>query len=298
MKNNENIITVSDLLFELSNDIRYDILRLIKSDPKRPSIIASELKLSPSEVSRSFTRLNEAHLITKNVDNHYSITNFGEHILHLLEELEFITSHKEYFLSHCSVKIPLNFQKRMSELCDYSMTSSFMEFVTAINEILENSKKFIWMYIDQYPLIALDAIRASLDNGTKIRIIEQRNLLGPEIVFDKKHHMKTLDGVPGVQIRKRNACDVYLILADAGAVVAFPSETGFDYSGFVTRNNCESSWGADLFEHYWANSMVADLGKMVLTEDIIDLSNVNNSRKRADEWVKIFSRLDWTEGQL
>lgn len=295
MKNNENDISVSDLLFELSNDIRYDILKLIKSKPKRPSTIASELNLSPSEVSRSFSRLNEARLITKNVDNYYSITNFGEHILHLLEEIEFITLHKDYFISHNSVKIPLEFQKRMSELCDYSMITSFMEFVTEILEILANSKKFIWMYIDQYPLIAMDAISDSLDKGVQIKIIEQRNLLGPEVVFEKKHYMQMIDGVPSVQIRKRSSCDVYLILSDAGGVVAFPTEDGYDYSGFVTRKNCESSWGSYLFEYYWENSMVADLGNIVITNNSIDLSNHNNTRKRADEWVRIFSRLNWSK---
>lgn len=295
MENYENIIRVSDLLFELSNDTRYSILRLVKEEPKRPSIIASELDLTPSEVSRSFSRLNDSKLITKNIDNHYSITNFGKHILHLLEEIEFITMHREYFLTHSSVSIPQSFQKRMSELFGYRLISPFMEFVNSINEILLDSKKFVLMYIDQYPLIALDAIRSSLDKGVKIRIIEQRNLLGPEIIFDKKHHKINFDDVPGVQIRKRSRCDVYLILTDAGGVVSFPAENGFDYSGFITRGNCETSWGTELFEYYWNKSMVADLGKIVLTEDIIDLSNVKNTRKRADEWVKIFSRLDWSE---
>ena len=90
----KEVIALSDLLFELSNDIRYNILKLIKTTPKRPSVIASELDLSPPEVSRSFSRLNDAQLITKNVDNYYSITNLGEHILNLLEEMEFVTKHR------------------------------------------------------------------------------------------------------------------------------------------------------------------------------------------------------------
>ena len=291
----KEVIALSDLLFELSNDIRYNILKLIKTTPKRPSVIASELDLSPPEVSRSFSRLNDAQLITKNVDNYYSITNLGEHILNLLEEMEFVTKHREYFLSHTSVNIPICYQKRMSELQEFTLITSFMEFVNAINEVLENSKKFINMYIDQYPLIALNAIRDSLEKGAHLRIIEQRNLLGPEIKFDDKYIRATFDHIPSVQIRNRNSCDIYLIISDAGSVVSFKSGHGFDYSGFVTKNNHESSWGADLFGYYWENSMTAELGKILLNEDIIELSNMNNTRKRADEWVRVFSRLDWSE---
>ena len=291
----EDIIALSDLLFEISNDVRYKILKLIKSDPKRPSVIASELDLSAPEVSRSFSRLNDARLITKNIDNQYSITNLGEHILNIIEEMEFLTKYREYFLSHTSVNIPLRFQKRISELHGYELTNSFMEFVNSINEILMNSKKFILMYIDQYPLIALDAIRNSLAEGVKIKIIEQRNLLGPEIAFEEKYLKPTYDAIPGVQIRKRNSCDIYLIMSDAGGVVAFKNNNGFDYSGFITRRNCESCWGVDVFEYYWENSMKADLGKIMYNGDIIELSNRNNSRKRADEWVRVFSRLKWSE---
>lgn len=295
MGESEEIPSISDLLFELSNEIRYNILKLIKTSPKRPSVIASQLGLTPPEVSRNFSRLNESKMITKDVDNHYSITNLGDHVLNLLEEMEFMTLHKDYFVSHCSVKIPKKFQKRISELSTYSMLTSFMEFVTSINEIINESKDFIWLYIDQYPLIALDAIKSSLEDGVEIRIIEQQNLLGPEIVFEKKYLVDRPDTVPTIQIRTQDECDVYLVVSDAGSVVAFPTVNGFDYSGFVSKNNHEASWGVELYNHYWDYSEKADLDQILETPDTIELSDVIYSQKRADEWVKLFSRLSWSE---
>jgi len=295
MRGSEESPTFSDMLFELSNSIRYNLLKSIQNKSKRPSVIATQLGLSPPEVSRNFTRLYESSLITKDVDNYYSITNLGEHVLILLEDLEFLFHNRNYFVSHSSVKIPSSFQKRISELSDYTPATTFMEFVTAINELVKDSKDYIWLYIDQYPLIALDTIRASLENGVKIRIIEQRNLLGPKVAFDKEYLIETSDVSSDVQIRIQDECDVYLLVSDAGCVVAFPTDTGFDYSGFICKNPDKSKWCADVFNYYWENSVKADIAKAIDLQDTIKLSNHTNIQKRADEWLKIFSRLPWSE---
>ena len=295
MKASEEAPSFSNLLFELSNDIRYKILKSIHDQPKRPSVIATQLGLSPPEVSRNFSRLNDSSLVTKDIDNYYSITNLGEHVLTLLEDLEFIYQNRNYFVTHSSVKIPPSFQKRISELSSHSLATTFMEFVTAIHDIVKESKDFIWMYIDQYPLIVLDTIRSSLENGVKIRIIEQRNLLGPKIAFDKKYVIETPGNHPDVQIRIRDECNAYLIISDAGCVVAFPTETGFDYSGFISRTQGENSWCIDIFNHFWENSENADLAHPIDTQDTIELSNHTNIQRQADEWLKLFSRLTWSE---
>ena len=295
MKGSEESPTFSDLLFELSNGIRYKILKSIQDKAKRPSVIATQLGLSPPEVSRNFTRLYESSLITKDVDNFYSITNLGEHVLVLLEDLEFLFLNRDYFVSHSSVKIPSSFQKRISELSDYTPASTFMEFVTAINELIKESKDYIWLYIDQYPLIVLDAIRSSLENGVKIRIIEQRNLIGPQVMFEKKYLVENPGESPDVQIKMQDECNVYLIVSDAGSAVAFPTDSGFDYSGFISKKKCETKWCIDVFNHYWEDSEKADIVDLINTQDTIELSNHNNIKKRADEWLKIFSRLPWSE---
>lgn len=295
MRGNEESPTFSDMLFELSNSIRYKILKSIQEKAKRPSVIASELGLSPPEVSRNFTRLYESSLITKDVDNFYSITNLGEHVLILLEDLEFLFKNRDYFVSHSSVKIPASFQKRISELSEFTPATTFMEFVTAINEIVKGSKVFIWMYIDQYPLIVLDAIRSSLENGVKIRVIEQKNLLGPQVMFEKRYMVENPGESPDVQIRMQDECNVYIVVSDAGCVVAFPTDNGFDYSGYISKNKDDTKWCVDVFNHYWENSEKADIIELVTSQDTIELSNHNNIKKRADEWLSVFSRLPWFE---
>lgn len=295
MKSDEETISFTSLLFELSNDIRYKLLKSIQNTSKRPSVIATQLGLSPPEVSRNFSRLYESSLITKDVDNYYSITNLGEHVLILLEDLEFIFNNREYFISHSSVKIPPSFQKRISELSNYSLATTFMEFISAIHEIISNSKDFIWLYIDQYPLIVLDTIRSALEKGVQIRIIEQRNLIGPQVLFETKYLVETPDKSPDVQIKLQDECNVYLVVSDAGCVVAFPTDTGFDYSGFICRNKEISRWCVDVFNHYWENSEKADLVQLAGTQDAIELSNHMNTKKRADEWLRVFSRLPWFE---
>ena len=292
---NKKAHSFSDLLFELSNEIRFNILKSIQNEPKRPSVIANQLGLSPPEVSRNFSRLYDSSLVTKDIENYYSITNLGEHVLTLLEDLEFIYHNRNYFVSHSSVKIPSIFQKRISELNNYSLVTNSIEFLTAIFEIIRDSKEFIWMYIDQYPLIVLDAIRSSIEKRTQIRIIEQKNLLGPHILFDKKYMIETQSKSPDIQIKIQDECKVYLVVSDAGAVVAFPTETGYDYSGFISKNKDDSKWCIDVFNHYWELSEKADLSQLAGTQDVIDLSNHTNTKRRADEWLRVFSRLPWFE---
>ncbi len=110
-----------DMLFEMSNDIRHNILLLLLEKPERMTQIAKVLDLTSPEVSRHLTRLTETKLIEKDADNYYSVTNFGEYLLNSLIDLEFITKHREYFLKHSAVNIPIRFQKRMSEIKGYRL---------------------------------------------------------------------------------------------------------------------------------------------------------------------------------
>ena len=251
MSAGDDIDRFYDMLFELSNDIRHNILLLLKQKPERMTKIANELDLTSPEVSRHLSRLSDRRLIEKDASNFYHVTNFGEYLLNSLVDLEFITKHRDHFLKHSAVNIPIMYQKRMSEISNYDLKTNFMEFLSFINEKIKESEENVWLYIDQYPILAMESMLNSVERGVKYRIIEQNELSGHNIVFEKKH-LITRDGEePRVEVKIHPRGDIYLFISDKGSAIAFPTQDGFDYTGFVNNDGDDSKWVKDLFEHYW-----------------------------------------------
>ena len=116
MSSGDDVDRFYDMLFEISNDIRHNILMLLLQKPERMTQVAKDLDLTSPEVSRHLTRLTEARLIEKDASNLYHVTNFGEYLLNSLVDLEFMTKHRDYFVKHNAVNIPQKYQKRMSKI--------------------------------------------------------------------------------------------------------------------------------------------------------------------------------------
>ena len=72
-------------MFEVSNEERVRILRVIKEKRTSFSGIARELDITTQEVSRHFNRLMEAGLTTRDKDGSPSLTPFGNILLRQLE---------------------------------------------------------------------------------------------------------------------------------------------------------------------------------------------------------------------
>jgi predicted transcriptional regulator len=254
MSDTEEVDRLYNTLFELSNDVRHSILLLILKRPIRMTNIAKKLNLTSPEVSRHLSRLSESKLIRKDLDNFYHLTGYGYQVLDLINDLEFRTKNRDYFVYHNVVNIPPAFQKRLSELAEFKFEKNFMGFLSFINERIKESQEYIWLCIDQYPITAIESILKSVENGVKIRIIEQRDLSGPNIAFDQKNLIYVGEESPDVEIKVHNNTDVYLFVSDSGSAVAFPTEKGFDYSGFVIKGHESSRWSLDLFNLYWSNA--------------------------------------------
>ena len=243
-----------DLLFEVSNDTRHKILLLLRENPERVTQIAKKLDLNSPEASRHLTRLSVSRLIQRDMDNKYHVTSFGEYILNIIGDLNFAITNRDYFVFHNPTNIPLIFQKRMSELLTYTPVNNFMKFLNFMNEKIMEAKKYVWLSIDQYPIISIGAMLNSVERNVKIQIIEQGELIGPNVAFDNKHLIAGDEESPNVEIRSLPNKDVYLFVSDAGSAVAFPSENKYDYTGFINEKTENESWSNDIFNHYWSKA--------------------------------------------
>jgi hypothetical protein len=139
----------------------------------------------------------------------------------------------------------------MSEISNYKLKNNFMEFLNFINEKIKESEEYVWLYIDQYPILVVESMLNSVERGVKYRIIEQSDLSGPDIIFDKKYLIAQEDESPRVEVKIHERKDVYLFISDKGSAISFPTREGFDYTGFIKERN-DSTWIKELFEHYWS----------------------------------------------
>ena len=238
-----------DLLFEISNDIRHSILQLVNQKPERMTQIAKKLELTSPEVSRHLTRLSDKHLLEKNSDNLYSVTTFGEYLLTSLIDLEFMTKNINYFTNHTAGKIPIKYQKRLSEISEFKHEKNFMNFIQHIDQVINKTSKYLWFLIDQFPQFAETSINTALERGIQTRIILP---IDKELPHENKYttyQFKQNNQNPVLELRKHPKNDIYVILSDAGTILAFPTTDGIDYTGFLSDK--ENKWAKELFLHYW-----------------------------------------------
>ena len=101
-----------DLLFEVSNENRYEIIVSLRKKAKRITDITREMDLTTPEARRHVSRLVEVGLIQRDIEGYYHLTPYGEIVLIQLKEFDFMSRHRNYLLSHVLTNIPPGFLKR------------------------------------------------------------------------------------------------------------------------------------------------------------------------------------------
>jgi len=245
-----------DFLFEVSNEIRYGILVSIRDKAKRITDLTREMDLKTPEARRHVSRLSEVGLIQRNVEGFYHITPYGEGMLVLLGEFSFMTRHRDYFQSHTLTTIPTAFLKQIGELGESIEVVNAMDFIRHTDNLLKESKEYVWLLVDQFPMNALSSIVEAIERGVQFRIIETREpILNPDIESMTSEEIKALGRTrqtPLVDQRMVDDVNVYMFLSDNRCVIAFPSSEGqYDYKGFTATDASSLNWCRELYQHNW-----------------------------------------------
>ena len=99
MTNSENDMyeTAAANFLELSSIQRLQILFKLADKKSKPSDLLKEFDSTKQEVYRNFARLEDGHLIVKDSDGHYDLTEFGKTICNQVPALVFFVSEHEVF---------------------------------------------------------------------------------------------------------------------------------------------------------------------------------------------------------
>ena len=121
-----------NLLFEISNENRYKIIKLIKQEPKRITDIINQLELTSPEARRHVSRLCEIGLIQRDINGQYHLTPYEEVSLLHVHEFDFIAKNQEYF--------------KIKDKKVRGMLYSYFNTVLAADANISNKNKEKWAY--------------------------------------------------------------------------------------------------------------------------------------------------------
>ena len=245
-----------DLLFEMSNENRYGVLLILQKEAKRITELTREMKLTTTEVRRHVTRLAEVGLIQRDIDGYYHLTPYGETSLLLFQEFIFLSSVREYFQTHTLSKTPTHLIKQIGELKETTNLTNAMDFLRHTENLLKESKEYVWLLVDQFPMYALSSIVEAIERGVQFRIIEPRErVLNPDIESMTSEETQALSRArqtPLVDQKMVDEVNVYLFISDSRCILSFPTTDGqYDYRGFTATDVRALKWCRDLFRHYW-----------------------------------------------
>jgi predicted transcriptional regulator len=245
-----------DLLFEVSNENRYIILVFLRQKAMRITDITRKIGLTTPEARRHVSRLGEVGLIQRDVEGFYHITPYGEGILILLTEFDFMAQHNEYFQSHTLTKIPTVFLKRVGELIESRNIENAMDFLRHTESLFKEANEHVWLLLDQFPLNSLSTIMEAIERGVQFKIIEPLDrVLSPDIdsmTSEETQALSRARHTPMFEHKMLDTVNVFLYLSESKCVLAFPTSDGqYDYSGFASSDDSSLEWCRELFQHYW-----------------------------------------------
>ncbi len=243
-----------NLLFELSNVDRLNILTELKKKPMKLSHVSRKFGFTVPETARNISRLHEANLIAKDVNGAFHLTPVGEEALHLLPGFRFLSKHKKHFMTHTLNTLPPEFMTGIGVLANCKLVSEFTESLFIFENMIRQTNEYVWILADQILASALPLISEAVTRGVECRKILPRNVSIPESiialvndpVFERAARAHKLES------RYLDKVDTVIFVSDKTAAISFPDLEGrFDYRNFIANDEVAQTWLKSLYLHYW-----------------------------------------------
>lgn len=252
------------LLFELSSDDRLNILLELKKQRARVTTLARLLGLTAQETSRQTFRLKQAGLLLKDQKGFHQLTSYAELLLRQLEGLNFVSRYKGYFRKHSLAQIPENFILSIGEISEATYLSNLTQALYSVERMIKEARNHVWLISDQISFGVFCELGKALERGTRNRAIQTKSFVYvPSIVRDYfqyyEEHITKIErhswSTGALQDRLVDQVDVFLLVSEKEAAVAFPLKSGkFDYLTFTGSEERFRNWCINVFEYYWSKA--------------------------------------------
>jgi hypothetical protein len=134
-----------------------------------------------------------------------------------------------------------------------------MDFIRFTEILFNESKEYVWLLVDQFPLNSLSEIIEAIERGVQFKIVEPRDrVLNPDLDSMTSEDTRALmhaRHTPLVEQRMLDEVNAFLCLSEGRYVLAFPTSDGqYDYKGFTATDDSSLRWCRELFQYYWGIS--------------------------------------------
>ena len=261
--------TVSNLYFELSNEDRLRILQILNDRHEKLTNISKEIEISNQQCMRHLNRLSEVQLIEKKNDGYYKVTQYGEIVLKLHEGYGFLTRRREYFLTHSVSQLPDDFKARIGEFSESVQTTNVMEAISELESIVKESEEYLWVIINKRTRSVRPFVARAVERGVSIKSISPISYVPSvdvkrDIVEEDELAVIKAESVGQAEVVDSDVFDVYLYLSEKSLFISFPLEDGaFDYTGFISSNPTALKFCKDLFLYYWGKTKIIPSAEIV-----------------------------------
>jgi predicted transcriptional regulator len=242
---------VERLFFELASESRLSILKDLETRNMKLSEVAKLIDLTHTEAFRQLQRLTTTFLAEKNPDGTYGISEFGKLVLHHSLTLEFISRHREYFLSHDVWRLPTPFVDRIGELSGASLQMDTIENINRVSRMIKEAEQYIWGIGESAGMENVnETINKQIAKGTKFRFLGPENVRSP--MYDIPPAL-----LGNFEVKVIVEIPAFVLLTEKEAAVGFRCVDGrLDYTGFVGVEPEFLNWAKDLFLYCWGKGKI------------------------------------------
>jgi len=234
-------ILVDDVLTEIANSYRLEILQILAQSPISFTELTKRLELSSSEISRHLNRLVEQKFIEKqHPSRNFQLTSIGKLIIQLMSPLNYVLSHANYFENHRLTDLPSSIIKNIDALERSEIIDGTGLVMIKMEETLKKAKKSVDLMVETpFPW------------GTENK---HTRYLVPFSLKDLRQNVEKMNA--STDGRYLDAVPItMLIIDDGGGLLFFPDikgKTDFN-SGFLISSSdplgCE--FLRQIWNHFW-----------------------------------------------
>jgi predicted transcriptional regulator len=234
----------SKLLQVLSHPVKLEILRIITTQPEPVETIAQKVDISAEETKVHLDNLHGAGLVDKESNGTFRSSPYGQLILSLLMDFDFVAKNSDDFRDFDLSLIPISFVERLGELKDSKRIEGTVSNLQNAEKMFSRAEKKISVIANEVMLDAVPVVREKISQGADFRFIIDQTFKPPS-------EFKATQPQLWRQIWKIPAATV---VTDKEAMIFFLGrDLKVDYSvGFVSKEPTFMKWCEDLVDHLWS----------------------------------------------
>jgi len=231
------------LLQVLSHPVKLEILRVITEQPEPVKKIAQKVDISAEETKVHLDSLHGAGLVDQESKGTFRSSPFGQLVLSLLIDFDFVAAHSEDFRELDLSLIPISFVERLGELKESERLEGTVNNLEYAERMFGQAEKSISVIANEVMLDAVPVVREKISQGTDFRFIIDQTFKPPsEFKATQPQFWRQIWKIPAATV-----------VTDKEAMIFFLGrDLKVDYSvAFMSKESSFMKWCEDLVDHLW-----------------------------------------------